>query len=381
VLGSLVAAKDFRTTPVGREFILELVRQIGARADELELSAVAREIAVMQGVEGTLAHEMLIALLSGAGPKRPAVRKVIGAIPEIRLRLAGLAEQSAQMAANEEVSIDGRQAHIEAMALVGDFEDLAPRLAEFLAPRHPQAVQSSALATLGQFNTDQVATIILDAWTGLSPALRQEAANVLTTRTESANALLAAVESGALSARDFDPSTIQRLKTHPAAAVRDKASKLLVAVNPKRAEVVEGYLDVLQLVGDVGRGREVFKKNCAICHRKEGVGTEVGADLVTVVTRTPEALLISILDPNREVDPKYLQYTVLTADGLAKSGMIAGETATSITLKREEGVTETVPRADIESIQSTGMTLMPEGLEKVIDKQSLADLIAYLRDR
>jgi hypothetical protein len=40
-----------------------------------------------------------------------------------------------------------------------------------------------------------------------------------------------------------------------------------------------------------------------------------------------------------------------------------------------------VPRADIESIQSTGMTLMPEGLEKAIDKQSLADLIAYLRDQ
>jgi putative heme-binding domain-containing protein len=193
--------------------------------------------------------------------------------------------------------------------------------------------------------------------------------------------LLKSIADGAVSARDLNLPTIQRLKSHADQTVREQAGKLLDVAAPKRTEVVEAHLDVLELTGNADHGREVFKKNCAICHRKDGHGTEVGADLATVVTRTPEALLISILDPNREVDPKYLQYTVLTVDGLAKSGMIAGETATSITLKREEGVTETVPRAEIESIQSTGMTLMPEGLEKSIDKQSLADLIAYLRDQ
>jgi putative heme-binding domain-containing protein len=136
---------------------------------------------------------------------------------------------------------------------------------------------------------------------------------------------------------------------------------------------------VLELTGDAQRGREVFAKNCATCHRKDGHGTEVGADLATVLTRTPEALLIAILDPNREVDPKYIQYTVLTVDGLARSGMIAGETETSVTLKGAENITHTIPRADIDQLQSTGVTLMPEGFEKTIDEQSLADLIAFLR--
>jgi putative heme-binding domain-containing protein len=213
----------------------------------------------------------------------------------------------------------------------------------------------------------------------MGPALRLQATNLLLTRGASALALLAAIEIGGLSPRDLDPGTIQQLKTHADAAVRDKAAKLLDVAAPKRAEVVAAHLDVLDLAGDAERGREVFRKNCAICHRKEGHGTEVGADLATVVTRTPEALLINVLDPNREVDPKYLQYTLLTVDGLAKSGMIAAETATSITLKREQNVTETIPRADIETLESTGMTLMPEGFEKAIDKQSLADLIVYLR--
>jgi putative heme-binding domain-containing protein len=173
---------------------------------------------------------------------------------------------------------------------------------------------------------------------------------------------------------------IQRLKTHVDASVRQQAGRLFAESLAERAAVVESYRDALELTGDAARGGEAFRKNCAICHRKGDMGTEVGADLATVVTRTPEALLISILDPNREVDPKYVQYTVLTVDGLAASGMIAAETATSVTLTGAEQVTTTIPRDDIEELRSTGMTLMPEGFEKMLDKQAMADLIAFLRN-
>src|SRR5690606_13905908 len=189
---------------------------------------------------------------------------------------------------------------------------------------------------------------IIEALPGMTPGLRLQATELLLNRTKSASQLLDAVSGGKISPRDLDPSAIQRFKAHPDAAVRERALQLLDASPPQRVEVVDAYRDVLDLSGNAERGREHFRKNCAICHRRDGYGTEVGADLATGVTRTPEALLISILDPNREVDPKYMQYSVLTVDGLAKSGMLAAETASSITLKREENVTETVLRSDIE---------------------------------
>jgi len=70
---------------------------------------------------------------------------------------------------------------------------------------------------------------------------------------------------------------------------------------------------------------------------------------------------------------------VATTDGRTISGIIASESATALTLKRAEGVTEVVPRAQIEGIASTGQSLMPEGLEKGQTPQDLADLIAFLR--
>ena len=115
-----------------------------------------------------------------------------------------------------------------------------------------------------------------------------------------------------------------------------------------------------------------------MCHKVEGFGHEIGPNLATIKTRGPETILVNVLDPNREVNPLYLNYAVLTEDGRAMTGMIAAESATSITLRRAESATDTVLRIDIEQLQSTGLSIMPEGMEEAINQQMMADIIAYL---
>ena len=80
----------------------------------------------------------------------------------------------------------------------------------------------------------------------------------------------------------------------------------------------------------------------------------------------------------REVDPRYLAYNVRTKRGLTINGIVSADTATSMTLKRGEGAEDTVLRTQIEAVESTGKSLMPDGLEMQIGKQDLADLIRYL---
>src|SRR5207253_11162178 len=102
-------------------------------------------------------------------------------------------------------------------------------------------------------------------------------------------------------------------------------------------------------------------------------------NLALIRNRTPEALLEAILDPNREVQPSYVSYVVVDDSGRTMTGLIQAETANSITLAREKDVMETILKSNIEQIQSTGKSLMPEGLEKTVDPQSLADLLAFLK--
>jgi putative heme-binding domain-containing protein len=76
--------------------------------------------------------------------------------------------------------------------------------------------------------------------------------------------------------------------------------------------------------------------------------------------------------------PKFVTYVVTTDAGLTVTGMITAETATRITVRRPDGTSTTILRVNIEELRSTGMSFMPEGLEKSINHQEMADLISFL---
>ena len=127
------------------------------------------------------------------------------------------------------------------------------------------------------------------------------------------------------------------------------------------------------------RGKAAFKKTCATCHRLDDEGVEVGANLLAALgNKTPEQLLHDILDPSREVDPRYINYLVTTRNGRTFSGLIAAETGSSVTLRRAEKAEDTILRGQIEEIQATAKSLMPDGLEMQLSPQDVADVIAYL---
>jgi len=261
----------------------------------------------------------------------------------------------------------------------GRFEEVREPLAGLLVPTEATAIQAAAFDTLRTFNHPSVAAIVIERFPALSPALKAKAVDLLCGSAERAAALLDAVEARKIAAADIDAGQWKLLTTHRDAKIAERAATLFEAVRPAdRKEVVEAYRDVLSLAGDKERGKAVFAKQCANCHKVEGVGHELGPNLAAMKQRGAEAILVNVLDPNREVNPQFVSYAVLTSDGRALSGLIAGETATSITLRRAENATDTVLRVDIEELRSTGQSLMPEGLEKQLDKQAMADLIAYL---
>ncbi len=147
-----------------------------------------------------------------------------------------------------------------------------------------------------------------------------------------------------------------------------------------RNKVIEAYASVLTLKGDAARGLEVYRKTCVGCHRAGKEGKDVGPALETVKQRTPEQLMIAILDPNREVNPQFTAVRIKTTSDQVLDGLVAAETATSLTLKRQEGLVDTILKVNIDKIVRSKLSLMPEGLEKTIDPQQLADLIQFIRE-
>jgi putative heme-binding domain, Pirellula/Verrucomicrobium type len=253
-------------------------------------------------------------------------------------------------------------------------------LAALLAPQESAEVQTAAAQTLGKLSTKNVPDLLLASWQSHTPALRSQILDSLMAREAWTVALLDAVEKGTVPASQIDARRRQQLLSDVSAKVRTRAEKVLAgAVDANRTKLIEQYKPALAANGDKEKGKAVFAKRCANCHRLEGVGHLVGSDLSAMTNRALDVYLIAILDPNRAVEDRYLDYTALTSDGKTASGILISETGNSITLAQPEGKQVQLLRSELEQLKSTGKSLMPEGVEKDITVEEMGHLLTYLR--
>ncbi len=191
---------------------------------------------------------------------------------------------------------------------------------------------------------------------------------------------MSALEQQTIAPIELDAPTREALLHLADPGLRSRASALLARfAPPDRSSVLAKYRPALKLEGDARRGEAVFSRTCETCHQYQGRGHRAGPDLSGVMGRAPEALLSDILDPNREVAPDFATIAVATRSGQVATGLLAEETATTLKLRRAQGVEETLLRSEIDQVRSTGQSLMPEGLEQGLNLQDMADLIAFLR--
>jgi putative membrane-bound dehydrogenase-like protein len=319
-------------------------------------------LSVAQGRKG--AGRPFQTLLEGSGSAR--VRALLG-------EAAGLVDSDG--------SVESRLVAIRLLGL-GNAPLARSLLPDLLDGRQPAAIQLAVLRALSGSFEPAVAPRILAHWKSMSPAVRREAVEVLFSRRAGVEAVLDAVESHQLTATEIEPARWTQLHNYPDRKLSDRAAKIVrerPTASVDRTAVLASYRPALTLAGRRDQGRTVFTKVCATCHQAEGQGTQVGPELATVSGRPPEDLLLHVLDPNREVAPNYINYNVATTDGRVVSGIIAEETAAAVVLRRAEGASDLIARDQIDSISSTGISLMPEGLEKELSAQDLADLIAFIR--
>ena len=302
---------------------------------------------------------------AGLGPGLEAVRQLIA--------------DAAKKAKDQKLSIEQRQAAVRLLSF-GQFSRVRETLTALLQPTEPLPLQLAAIRALSNQDDKEITNILLSVWSSSGPAVRREIVEAGFARKDRLVLLLQAMEGGRIRAEDLEPARREQLKRHADASIRARADKLYKTTpSNDRVKVVDAYRDALAMASDTGRGRSVFKRVCASCHRLENVGNEVGPDLLSALkTKTPEALLSDVFDPSKEVDSRFVNYLVTMRDGRSLTGMIAAESANSITLRRAEKAEDTVLRNQIEQVAATSKSLMPENLEAQLTRQDFADVVAYL---
>jgi putative membrane-bound dehydrogenase-like protein len=371
--------KSFGTKTEEREWVELLMKQVIRRDSASDFSVIGGNIAGVAKTSPEAYQCILDALVSN--PLGNELTGYLGAVEQTPAKLRELLAPRIEAAWTTAESPEAAEAErVKALTTVRFDKDAPLRALKLFDSSQPTAVQIAALDAATHRTNASAPGLVLKKWPTLSPAVRAEVIRIFLERTRHTETLLMAIKEGDIPIAEIAIADLDRLRNHRDPTLRDQARQILPAGPPKarRGDIVASYTDALKLPGDKVRGEELFKKQCSSCHKLGGVGHEIGPNLAAMKARGAEAILTNVLDPNREVNPQYVTYAVTTKDGRTLSGMISAETANSISLKNAENKEETVLRIDIEELKSTGLSLMPEGLEKNLDKQQLADVIEYL---
>jgi len=248
-----------------------------------------------------------------------------------------------------------------------------------LADGQPEEIRAAARGVLRKFPADKTAPVLYELLPKLAPDARRDVVALLSGNLKTLEDFLKRIDSGAVDRSYVSAEARWGLLHSGNKAVRTLAEKVFPRPSEDRATLVNQYLEVAGRKGDAAKGHAIFTSICIACHKFKGEGVEVGPDITDVRVKPPEALLSDILDPNRMVEARFMAYQIDTKDSRTLVGVVGAETADAVTLKLPGGQAENVPRVNIAKMRRLDQSLMPVGLEGAINKEQMADLLAFLK--
>jgi putative heme-binding domain-containing protein len=156
--------------------------------------------------------------------------------------------------------------------------------------------------------------------------------------------------------------------------------QILLGKNPttteERNRAIQAIADMKG--GNAENGKAVFRRNCIACHKVFGEGADYGPAMEKVASRlTRHKLVESIVNPNADIDPKFLTTFVALTNGKNVSGLLVSETKESLEIF--DGKEKRIIRmADIEERRQLKQSSMPEGLAGAMSPIELLDVVEFL---
>lgn len=353
------------------------------------LESLGKSIALLEGEPKWWHFEVVSGISEGlrrSSLKQKSLAALIAAKPpelgEGVAVLESLLEKATSIALDRDRTDSDRTAALDLVAQ-RPLEEKLELVGQLIELTETPAVQAAAVRMLSSDNREQVADFFFAQWDSLAPTPRREALDLITANTKTGLTLMKKMKAGEISPAAMPPMTRWSYGRSTNEEIKSLALELFGQTDSDRAALIADYQSTLSTSqGDPAKGKLVFEKAaCVTCHQVGGVGVDVGPSLNDVKIKPSEALLTDILDPNRAVEERWVSQSIEKKDGSSLSGLLHGEDAAAIVLRVPGGVDMTVPRSEVASVKSTGISLMPVGLEAAISKEEMADLIAFLKQR
>ena len=297
---------------------------------------------------------------------------------------------------------------------------LAPRL-QLLLPRETLDLEARAAiaSTLVSFesNPGSAALASLVPEPALSPVLREEICHAIA-RSDSSHSDELLAEAMRTSPSRIQTKLAQTLSGTPPGATllvamvrrgeaspqllldRDVKNKLAAVENATLQETVREIQEALPPLDEAvqkliqqkvatfnparakaAEGRQLFEKNCAVCHQIDGLGAVVGPQLDGIANRGLERIIEDTLDPNRNVDVNFRTEVIVLKDDDVITGLVRREEGDTLVLADSTGKETSIRTADIDRRRTSETSLMPSNFGDVLTAEEFESLMAFLLEK
>lgn len=248
-----------------------------------------------------------------------------------------------------------------------------------------ETLRRDALRGLGAFEDAQTPAAVLGIFIKLDTLGKRDALTTLASRVSYAKVLMAAIEKGVVKADELPADIVRQLRAHGQKDINAKLDKVWGVSRSTPAtklKEIAKYKKLLQAKPakpvNLSRGRALFQRTCAQCHKLYGEGGEIGPDITGSNRNNLDYLLTNILDPNAEIPNDYRTTILRTKDNRILVGVVRRSEGQSVTMATPAEVV-TMAKSDVASIVQQNFSMMPEGLVLAFNQDELHDLVAYLR--
>jgi putative heme-binding domain-containing protein len=272
-----------------------------------------------------------------------------------------------------------RQQAMQALLDVRD-PQLAVTLQKLLGD---QTLRAQALRGLAAYDHAETPAAILTVYRDLSLEEKRDALNTLAARVPYAAALLAAVDQKQIAATDLSADLIRQLRNLKNDDLNARIGEVWGTARESSAEKAKLIADYTKLIGlkapavDVTLGRAVFAKTCSQCHTLFGAGGKIGPELTGSNRANLEYILSNVLDPSAVMAKEYQPSVIVTADGRVVTGIVKAQDGVALTVQTANELV-TIPRDEIDEMQTSTQSMMPDDLLKQHSPAEVRSLIAYL---
>jgi putative heme-binding domain-containing protein len=353
-----------------------------------EVDDPAFHLDILKGISAALKGQRNIKIPKGWKEIAPKLAKSPNAeVRQLAQTLSLTFGSKAALDALRAVLVDGkarladRQKALTALVAARD-----PKLPEVLRGLlQNEALRREALRGLGAFEDAKTPAAILKIFVKLDTAGKRDALTTLASRVNFAKALMAAVTRGTVKANELPADIVRQLRAHGVKEINatlDKVWGVSRSTPAAKLAKIAKYKKLLQAKvnrpDNLPRGRALFQRACAQCHKLYGEGGEIGPDITGSNRNNLDYLLTNMIDPNAEIPNDYRTTILRTKDNRVLVGVIRRSEGQSVTIATPAEVV-TVAKRDVAAINPQNFSMMPEGLVLALKEDELRDLIAYLR--